>query len=99
VVPEFWESIATGGKTLEVRMSTSAGNTDFLNSLNLGWRWVCLELFEHSRHCGSHNTSLLIDCMCELGYLRIGIDITGIYWGRNRFASGIANLGFVFNHR
>nr|GEZ61695.1 hypothetical protein [Tanacetum cinerariifolium] len=78
-------------------MSTSAGNTDLLNSLNLGWRQVCLELFERSRHCSSHNTRLLIDCMCELGYLRTGTDITGIYWGSNRFASGIANLGFVFN--
>nr|GEW94299.1 putative reverse transcriptase domain-containing protein [Tanacetum cinerariifolium] len=33
------ESVATGGKTLVVRMSTSTGNTDFLNSLNLGWRY------------------------------------------------------------
>nr|GEZ81325.1 hypothetical protein [Tanacetum cinerariifolium] len=33
----LWESVATGGKTLVVQMSTSTGNTDFLNSLNLGW--------------------------------------------------------------
>nr|GEZ38879.1 reverse transcriptase domain-containing protein [Tanacetum cinerariifolium] len=34
----LWESVATDGKTLVVRMSTSTGNTDFLNSLNLSWR-------------------------------------------------------------
>nr|GFA79429.1 hypothetical protein [Tanacetum cinerariifolium] len=61
--------------------------------------WVRLELFEHSRHCGSHSTRLLIDCMSKFGYLRTGIDITGFYLGSNRFASGMADLGFVFDDR
>nr|GEW26474.1 putative reverse transcriptase domain-containing protein [Tanacetum cinerariifolium] len=57
------ESVATGGKTVVIRMSTSAGNINFLNSLNRRWRWGCLKLFEHSRHGSSHNTHLLIDCL------------------------------------
>nr|GEY08496.1 hypothetical protein [Tanacetum cinerariifolium] len=62
-VPPTPESVATDGKTLVIWMSTSAGNISFLNSFNRSWRWGCLELFEHSRHCGSHSTRLLIDCI------------------------------------
>nr|GFC89866.1 hypothetical protein [Tanacetum cinerariifolium] len=52
-------------ETLVIRISTTSSNTSFLNSFNGSWRWGCLELFEHSRHNGSHSTRLLIDCMSE----------------------------------
>nr|GEU41895.1 reverse transcriptase domain-containing protein [Tanacetum cinerariifolium] len=57
------ESVAIGGETLIIQMSTTACNTNFLNGSYGRWRWGCLKLFENSGHGGSHNTCLLIYCM------------------------------------
>nr|GEZ29904.1 reverse transcriptase domain-containing protein [Tanacetum cinerariifolium] len=67
VVGNVWsdgvESVATDDETLVIRMSTTTSNTNFLNGFYRIWRWGCLKLLENSRHGGSHNTGLLIDCM------------------------------------
>nr|GEW27898.1 late embryogenesis abundant protein, LEA-14 [Tanacetum cinerariifolium] len=67
----FWESVATGGETLVIRMSSTASNANFLNGFYGSWRWGCLKLFENSRPGGGHRTCLLIDCMSGNGGERV----------------------------
>nr|GEV15893.1 hypothetical protein [Tanacetum cinerariifolium] len=38
IISKFWESIATGGETLIIRMCTIASNTNFLNGFYGSWR-------------------------------------------------------------
>nr|GEV89369.1 BEL1-like homeodomain protein 3 [Tanacetum cinerariifolium] len=95
------ESVAIGGETLIIRMSTTLSNTNFFNGFYGSWRWGCLKLFENIGHGGSHDTCLLIDCMSKFGYLegRRRINITGFYLRNNRFVLGITDIGFVFDNR
>nr|GEX02052.1 putative reverse transcriptase domain-containing protein [Tanacetum cinerariifolium] len=94
------ESVATGGETLIIRMSTTVSNTNFLNGFYGSWRWGCLKMFENSCQGGSHSTCLLIDYMSKFGYIRgRRIGITGFYLRNNQLVLGIAELRFVFDNR
>nr|GEW60979.1 hypothetical protein [Tanacetum cinerariifolium] len=63
IILKFQESVAIGGETFIIQMSTTTSDTNFLNGFYGSWRWGCLKLFENSGHGGSHINSLLVDCM------------------------------------
>nr|GEW04370.1 reverse transcriptase domain-containing protein [Tanacetum cinerariifolium] len=75
-----------------------------LANFNGSGRWGFLKLFEHSRHVGSHNTRLLLDCMKLLRLRPFGLvflDEVGFEDGSRvsleedqRLVSGLTDLWF-----